>query len=125
MYCSYLMGVNDVTELRENGFVIEEIDGDYGVKFSSDKKDFYEEFVFDNLEKGYWNEYLGDHLVFMFKFEDGRTKRYVYDEQNEEEILNLCRKFAEQDFISFWDMLKDNEFYAENYFASNEECDRL
>ena len=31
MNYSYLMGVKDVSELRNNGFIIEEIDGDYGI----------------------------------------------------------------------------------------------
>ena len=34
----------------------------------------------------------------------------------EEEILNLCCKFAECIFPSFKQMLEDNSFYAKNYF---------
>lgn len=42
---SYLMGVSNVDELINNGFEIEEIDGDYGIKFSIDKEKQYEKFI--------------------------------------------------------------------------------
>ena len=67
MNYSYLMGVKDITELKNNGFIVEEIDGNYGIKFEKDKSKFYEEFIIKNLEVGYWNEYLGDKIVFIFK----------------------------------------------------------
>lgn len=116
MNYSYLMGVKDVTKLKEEGFAIEEIDDDYGIKFEKSKEQFYETFVMEHLEPGYWNEYLGDKFVFIFKFMDGSVKKYVYDKTNEEEIFNLCCEFADYTFPSFQQMLKDNTFYAENYF---------
>ena len=116
MNYSYLMGVKDITELKNNGFIVEEIDGNYGIKFEKDKSKFYEEFIIKNLEVGYWNEYLGDKIVFIFKFNDGSTKKYIYNKTNEEEILNLCCKFAECIFPSFKQMLEANSFYANNYF---------
>jgi len=116
MNYSYLMGVKDVSELRNNGFIIEEIDGDYGIIFTKDKEKQYEEFVTRNLEAGYWNEYLGDSFVFIFKYTDNSVKKYIYDKNNEQEIFDLCCKFAECNFPSFMQMLKDNSFYAEKYF---------
>ena len=50
MNYSYLMGVKDITELKNNGFIVEEIDGNYGIKFEKDKAKFYEEFIIKNLE---------------------------------------------------------------------------
>ena len=41
---------------------------------------------------------------------------YIYDKNNEQEIFDLCCKFAECNFPSFMQMLKDNSFYAEKYF---------
>lgn len=119
MNYSYLMGVKDVSKLKNSGFIIEEIDGDYGIKFSKEKEEMYEQFVIKYLEPGYWNEYLGDKFVFIFKDNDSNVKRYVYSKDNEQEILDLCCKFAECEFSSFMDMLKDNEFYADNYFKNN------
>lgn len=116
MNYSYLMGVKDVTNLRDNGFEIEEIDGDYGITFSKEKAQFYEDFVIANLEAGYWNEYLGEKYIFIFKFNDGSIKRFVHNETNEAEIFELCCAFAECQFPSFTQMLKDNSFYAQKYF---------
>lgn len=116
MNYSYLMGVKDIKKLKNNGFIIEEINKDYGIKFTKEKEAFYEKFIIENLESGYWNEYLGDEFIFIFKFKNGNTKKYIYNKQNEEEILNLCCEFAKYKFTSLIDMLKETEFYAKNYF---------
>lgn len=118
MNYSYLMGVKDVSELREKGFTIEKTDGDFGIKFSKDKEKEYEEFLIKNLEPDYWSEYLGEKIVFIFKFPDGSIKRFVYNESNEQEILDLCGKFNECVFTSFIEMLRDVDFYEENYFTN-------
>lgn len=72
-----------MSELKINGFTIEEIDGDYGITFPKDKEKQYEEFVIKNLEAGYWNEYLRENFVFIFKFHDNSIKKYLYDKNNE------------------------------------------
>lgn len=118
MNVSYLMGIKDVTVLKENNFIIENIDDDYGITFSKDKEAFYENFIIQNLEKGYWNEYLSEQnrFVFIFKMNDGSIKRYVYNNENADEILSLCCEFAGCSFSSCMQMLKDNSFYASHYF---------
>ncbi len=117
MNYSYLMGIENVSELKARGFIIEEIDGDFGIKFSKDKENEYEEFLVKNLDPGYWNEYLGEEIVFIFKFPDGSIKRFVYSEDSEQEILDLCGEFNECVYTSFIEMLRDVDFYEENYFA--------
>ncbi len=116
MNYSYVMAVNNANELIENGFNVQISDEDYFVSFTDDKKDFFEEYIKKNLKNGFWNEYLGKEKVFIFKFKDGRVKKYTLNDSNKEEILKLCREFANQDFESVDKMLKDNEFYKENYF---------
>lgn len=116
MNYSYLMGVKDVSELVNAGFVIEQIDDDYGVKFTKEQENKYEEFVVKNLEPGYWNEYLGDNIVFIFKYPNNEIKKFILDDINEREILNLCCEFAECDFSSLRQMLEENSFYEINYF---------
>ena len=48
--------------------------------------------------------------------DNGTIKRIVRDELNDEEILDLCRKFAGVDFEDVDTMLSDNSFYARTYF---------
>ena len=49
MNYSYLMGIKDITKLKDEGFIIDEIDGDYGIKFEKNKEKVYEDFVIENL----------------------------------------------------------------------------
>lgn len=116
MNYSYVMGIDNVDELKKKGFTITKIGNSYGVSFSDDNSKTFEDFICKNLLNGYWNEYLGKEKVFIFKFENGSIKKYILDSSNYDEILNLCRKFAEYDFESIEKMLKDNEFYYEKYF---------
>ena len=117
MNYSYIMGTNNINELDEKEYNLEKnSDGDYLVSFKDDKIDEYENFIKKNLNNGFWNEYLGKDKVFMFKFEDGTFKKYVLDDSNEQEILELCRKFANCEFESVDKMLRDNEYYANSYY---------
>lgn len=116
MNYSYVMAVNNINELIENGFNVKISDEDYLVSFTDDKRDFYEEFITRNLTNGFWNEYLGKDKVFIFKFKDGKTQKYTLNSSNEKEILTLCRQFANCQFESIDKMLRDNEFYKTNYF---------
>ena len=119
MNYSYVMGIKDVEKLRNCGFNIERINENYGIIFTKEQEKQYEEFIIQNLEPGYWNEYLGERFVFIFKYPDNSIRKYIYNENNEQEILNLCSEFAEYKFTSIMQMLKDNDFYLENYFNEN------
>lgn len=118
MNYSYVMGIPDINELRENGFNIKTYGENYGISFPDDKIKIFEEFICKNLQNGFWNEYLGKEKVFIFKSENGEIKRYVLNNENEKEILNLCSKFAEYKFESITKMLKDNKFYLDTYFKN-------
>ena len=118
MNYSYVMGIPDINELRENGFNIKTYGENYGISFPDDKIKIFEEFICKNLQNGFWNEYLGKEKVFIFKSENSEIKRYVLNNDNEEEILNLCSKFADYKFESITKMLKDNEFYLDTYFKN-------
>ncbi len=118
MNYSYVMGIENIDKLKENNFEIKPYGNNYGISFSSDKIEVFENFIFETLKNGFWNEYLGEEKVFIFKFDDGKIKRYVLNKYNEKEILNLCQQFANCEFESIDKMLKDNNFYAETYFKS-------
>lgn len=38
MNYSYLMGIKGITKLKDEGFIIDEIDGDYGIKFEKKQR---------------------------------------------------------------------------------------
>ena len=118
MNYSYVMGIPDINELRENGFNIKTYGENYGISFPDDKIKIFEEFICKNLQNGFWNEYLGKEKVFIFKSENSEIKRYVLNNDNEEEILNLCSKFADYKFESITKILNDNEFYLDTYFKN-------
>lgn len=113
MNYSYVMGVSNIDKLKENDFEIEQYGSNYGISFPDNKSRIFEEYIYENLQNGFWNEYLGKEIVFIFKFKDGSVKRYVLNNYNEKEILNLCEKFANCKFESIDKMLKDNSFYRE------------
>ena len=118
MNYSYIMGVKNIEKLKENGFEIKSYGEDYGVVFSDEQIELFEKFIYESLENGFWNEYLGKNIVFIFKFDDGKIKKYIVDDDNKNEVLKLCCEFAKCEFESFEKMLKDNEFYAETYFKN-------
>lgn len=115
---SYVMGIDNIDKLKDNNFEVKSYGNNYGISFSSDKIEMFENFIFQTLQNGFWNEYLGKEKVFIFKFNDGKIKRYVLNKENEKEILNLCKEFAECKFESIDKMLRDNDFYAETYFKN-------
>lgn len=116
MNYSYVMGVTNVDELKEKGFEIKNYEEDFGLIFSNDKLKAFDDFIYKNLQNGYWTERLGEEKVFIFKFANGDIKRIILNAETEEEILSLCCNFAECNFESIEKMLSDNEFYAETYY---------
>ena len=119
MNYSYIMGVNNIDVLKQNNFKIKHFKNDYGVIFDDNEVELFEKYICETLENGFWNEYLGKDKVFIFKSKDGEIKKYVLNNDNEKEILKLCCEFAKCEFESIDKMLRDNEFYAENYYAEN------
>ncbi len=119
MNYSYLMGIDNINKLSENGFIIKQFGNNFGITFTDDKIQMYEEYICSELQEGFWNEYLGKDKVFIFKFPNGKIKKYILDNKNEEEILKLCSEFADCKFESIDQMLKDNKFYLETYFKNS------
>lgn len=119
MNYSYVMGIDNINKLKEENFEIQQFGNSFGVVFSDEKIKLFEEYICKSLKNGFWNEYLGKEKVFIFKFKNGEIKRYVLNEDNEQEILKLCCEFASYEFESINKMLRENEFYAENYYNRN------
>ena len=119
MNYSYMMGIDNIDELNNSGFSIKKYGKDYGITFSNDKICLFEDFIVKNLKNGFWNEYLGEKKVFIFKFKNGEVKKYILTIESQEEILKLCRMFANYEFPSIDEMLRDNMFYAETYYKDS------
>ena len=114
MNYTYAMGVSEnIEKLKKEGFITETANDDYKVSFPYGKEEVWEKYIIENLSNGYWNEYIGKNLVFIFKFEDGNTKKYILDSSNKDEILELCSKFAETTFLSIEELIYSNDFYKE------------
>ena len=112
MYFSYVMGIGEVImELEKSDFTIKRDGNNYTVSFSKEKKNIWEDFIYKNLEKGYWNEYLSDNeIVFLFQLEEGFRKYEVSNFDNDE-VLALCEKLCECKISSIREMLLSNAFY--------------
>ncbi len=112
---SYAMGINErIINLDKNKFKINDDESDYEIIFNKEDTFLYEKFIVENLEVGYWNEYIiDDKIVFMFKEIDGLLNKYVLSEENNEQILNKCSKFAEANFASIRQMFLDTPFYSD------------
>lgn len=114
MNYSYVMGIsNDISELKAFDFNIKKDNNNYMVSFKDKNKEVWEKFICQYLDKCFWNEYIGDSIVFIFKFKDGSIKKYILDSNNQKEILKLCSEFAETNFKSIKSMLLGNKFYKE------------
>lgn len=116
MNYSYVMGIENIEFLKLNNIEIKSFGKNYGVTFSDELIELYEEFICGALQNGFWNEYLGKEIVFIFKFKDGTVKKFILNDENENEILKLCCDFAQCEFSSIMNMLKENEFYNNTYF---------
>ncbi len=119
MNYSYVMGIKNIDELKQNNFKIKSFGNDYGVVFDDNKIELFEKYICETLENGFWNEYIGKDKVFIFKLNNGEIKKYILSKDNEKEILNLCEEFADCEFESIDKMLRDNSFYADTYYAGN------
>ncbi len=113
MNYSYAMGIGkQIYDLKKQGFKIKKCGEDYKVKFPRDKAKIWEEFIAENLDIDYWNEYLTEdnELIFIFKLKDG-MRRYEVKNFESDEVLKLCEKLCDCKFPSIKDMLMNNKFY--------------
>lgn len=113
MNYSYAMGIGkQIYDLKKQGFKIKKCGEDYKVKFPRDKARVWEEFIAENLDIDYWNEYLTEdnEMIFIFKLKDG-MRRYEVKNFENNDVLKLCEKLCDCKFPSIKDMLMNNKFY--------------
>ncbi len=116
MLYSYVMGMDEtIMNLQQRGFRIEKDKGsNYMATFDEHEAKEWETFISKHLDVGYWNEYLADDakVVFLFHLEDG-FKRYVVENFENNEVLELCEQLCECKFESLKSMLSGNHFYKD------------
>jgi leucyl-tRNA synthetase len=113
---SYIMGVDDITaELKEIGITINEKTDEniFKVTISSKQLAEYEKLIAEKLKPGFWNEYVGEQTVFIFKDSQGKVSRLLWNTETETNILELCNKYAKADFDSIKNMLAGNDWYKD------------
>jgi leucyl-tRNA synthetase len=121
MAASYVMGVDDITQdLKTLGATVagKTESGHYKVLIPTEKLEAFEELIIRTMRPGFWNEYIAEQTVFIFKTKDNHIKRYVHTPDNEQEILALCNQYAQADFSSLGAMLLGNDFYRQQGLAT-------
>lgn len=117
-YRSYLMGGKNITDkelVKLNIKIIEQTKS--GRKIEIPKRNIlkYEELVKSKMEPGYWNEYVGDKIVFIFKEKNSQIMRYVLKTNNERDISDLAAKYNNQEVnpLLVWNWLAEVDLYKD------------
>lgn len=116
-YKSYLMGASKITdeELKEIGVKIKK-EEDRLLMIPQNKINDYIKIIEDKLDNGFWNEVVGNKIIFIFKLKNGQVKKFELNRDNQEEIAKLCAKFNNKEYKKEEDILEyllDNKFYSD------------
>lgn len=112
---SYAMGIGKrIEKLDKDIFIINEDDGNYEVTFDKSSVGTWEQFIIENMECGYWNDYIvDDRIVIIFKENNGDINKYILNKDNNQELLKKFCLFAETHFTSVREMYLDAPFYRD------------
>jgi leucyl-tRNA synthetase len=112
---SYVMGQKNISkeDIEEIGGKVEKVTetGHLCVTFPQEFVEKFEELITSKIEPGFWNEYIGDDIVFIFKSKEGEVIRQVWDPTNESELVALCNNYADASFTDIRSMLAGNDWY--------------
>ena len=115
---SYLMGADNISDddLRLLGIRIMEktTDGDRKLEIPKENLKKYEELIKEKLTPGFWNEYVGEEIVFIFKYKDGKIERYILNNETEGKIDKLAAEFVGEKWAKscVWKWLAENKLYT-------------
>jgi leucyl-tRNA synthetase len=119
-FCSYLMGAKNIKDKDLTDLSIEIVetlpDGDRKIKIPVKSLKDYEKIIIDKLSPGFWNEYVGDKIVFIFKHKDNQIDRIELDVSTEERIDKLAASFMDESWHkkSVWKWLAENNWYKDS-----------
>ncbi|MDP2665097.1 MAG: hypothetical protein Q8P23_00385 [bacterium] len=128
MNLSYLMGGKDISDadLKKLGIevVSRKADGNRKLRIPDDHLAGYKELMKAKLEKGFWNEIVGEtQILFIFKFNDGAIKELELSPPTEQEIDVLCAQFNNESpdkTANVYKYISENSFYHDfmlKYYA--------
>lgn len=123
---SYIMGQKNITaaDIQALGGEVHSVTdaGFLCVEFPKTSVGAFEQLVTEKMEPGFWNEYIGDEVVFIFKQKDGSTQRYVLSEDTHETIRREGQKFNDQPNKqeSVWGWLGGNSYYGDFFLEHKE-----
>jgi len=116
---SYLMGGKDIPDddLKKLDIEIieEKSDGDRLLIIPQKALRLYEKLISDKLAVGFWNEYVGEKTIFLFKHKDGHVERIELLPETERHIDELAAQFMDETWkkTSVWKWLAENKFYTD------------
>ncbi|MDO8551894.1 MAG: class I tRNA ligase family protein [bacterium] len=114
---SFLMGAENISdkELEGLGVTIERIEesGDRWLEIPEESLKEYEKLISQKLTSGFWNEYLGKDVVFLFKHKDGKVERIILSPETEERIDHLGAEVNNEPYkpSSVWGWFVGNDWY--------------
>lgn len=117
-YKSYLMGVSKITddELKDHNITISEVTqtGHRKILIPHKSIENYQKLIIKKLDPGYWNEYVGEKIVFIFKDKNNHVDIIELTEDTKEKIEKLTQEFIKEDKTlgPVIAMLAENDFYT-------------
>jgi len=116
---SYLMGAEKISDddLIDLGIKIIEKkkDGDRKIEIPEENLSKYEKLIESKLTKGFWNEYIADNIVFMFKHKNNTFEKIILSKETKERIDKLAAKFIGEE----WKKSNPLTWLAENSFYTD------
>lgn len=114
---SYLMGAEKITDkdLTELGITIHEVTekGYRKIMIPEESLSQYEKLIEEKLTPGYWNEYIGKDIVFLFKHKTKPFERILLSPETEEKIERTGAAMNDEEYTGnmVWKWLSENDWY--------------
>jgi leucyl-tRNA synthetase len=124
---SYLMGADDISDqdLKKLDIIIAKKtkSGSRKIEIPSVSLGKYQSLVKKKLTPGFWNEVVGEQVWFCFKDKQGQVTEFILDEDNREEIAQLCTEYNNDPIektSNIWAYLAANDWYTDMIIQEEE-----